>query len=64
MAPKKMAKKLKDSGNLEALSEQILAAKTLDFLKSGASVSIVERDAAPEETSGTESSEPENTSEV
>lgn len=63
VAPKKMAKKLKDSGNLDALAEQILAAKTLDFLKSGASVSIKERDAAPEESSGTESSEPEKQNE-
>ncbi|MEZ5324840.1 MAG: trigger factor [Verrucomicrobiales bacterium] len=64
VSPKKMVKQLQDAGQLEALREQILAAKTLDFLKSGASVSLTERDKAPDESSGTESSEPETKEEV
>ncbi|MGK0187405.1 MAG: trigger factor [Verrucomicrobiales bacterium] len=63
VAPKKMAKQLKDSGNLETLAEQILASKTLDFLKSSASVTIKVKDAAPEQLSGTESPESETKNE-
>lgn len=57
--PKKMAKQMKQNGTLNALNEQILASKALDFLKSDASVTLVERDAVPEPAPGTESSIPE-----
>jgi trigger factor len=59
VSPKKMVKQLQDAGQIDSLRDQILAAKTLDFLKSGASVSYTEKDQAPEESSGTESTEPE-----
>ena len=42
--PKKMAKQLKESGSLDGLKEQILAAKSLDFLKANASVVEVENE--------------------
>ncbi|MDA0811910.1 MAG: trigger factor [Verrucomicrobia bacterium] len=60
VSPKKMVKQLQDANQIDVLRDQILAAKTLDFLKSSASVSYTENDRAPEESSGTESTEPES----
>jgi trigger factor len=47
-SPKKMAKELKNSDQLDSLREQILASKSLDFLKSNASVEFVEQKSAEE----------------
>ena len=56
-SPKKMAKQLKDSGNLDSIREQILASKALDFLRSNASVEYVESTEKAEETEDSELSE-------